>query len=123
MVRHVTLTLRSQKPGEVVALMGGSGAGKSTLLNCIAERLDPGLVVSGSILVNGLNISDDFKRSSAYVLQDDLMYPFLTVKETVSYSSRFRLPSSVSDEGCVFLSLSVFLMFFGQNEASAWSRF
>jgi len=49
-------------PGELTALMGGSGAGKSTLLNAMAGRSDG--VVSGSILVNGLKLSQDFKRMS-----------------------------------------------------------
>ena len=89
-------------PGEVVALMGGSGAGKSTLLNVLAGRSDPGMHISGNILVNGLNLSDDFARSSCYVMQDDLMFPQLTVREQVEFSAKFRLPSTLSKEDKAF---------------------
>jgi ABC-type multidrug transport system ATPase subunit/ABC-type multidrug transport system permease subunit len=87
-------------PGE--ALMGGSGAGKSTLLNVLAGRTDSGMRISGSILVNGLNLSDDFSRSSCYVMQDDLKFPQLTVREQVEFSAKFRLPSTLSLEDKMF---------------------
>ena len=83
-------------PGELVCLMGGSGAGKSTLLNALAGRSDAGITAQGSILVNGLNTSADFANSSCYVMQDDLLQPLLTVRESVAFSAKFRLPATMS---------------------------
>jgi hypothetical protein len=34
-----------------------------------------------------------FRRMSAYVQQDDVMYPYQTVKETLSMASKLRLPN------------------------------
>ncbi|KAJ3103624.1 ATP-binding cassette sub- G member 2 [Phlyctochytrium planicorne] len=81
------------RPGEILAIMGGSGAGKSTLLNVLAGRIGRG-TLSGSITVN----NEPRKRSSwrkmaAYVEQEEIMYKNLTVKETLSYAAKLRLPT------------------------------
>jgi len=83
------------KAGEMVAILGGSGAGKSTLLNCISGRLTSG-TLTGKILLNGHGRkSSSWKKICCYVEQDDLMYINLTVYETLLYSAKLRLPSSV----------------------------
>lgn len=83
------------KPGEVMAVAGPSGAGKSTLLEMLAGRIKPGSG-SGSILVNGRPMDmQHFRRISGYVMQDDALFPMLTVRETLMYSARLRLPSAV----------------------------
>jgi ABC-type multidrug transport system ATPase subunit len=83
------------KPGEVMAVAGPSGAGKSTLLEVLAGRIKPGSG-SGSILVNGQPMDmQHFRRISGYVMQDDALFPMLTVKETLMYSARLRLPRVV----------------------------
>ncbi len=91
-LKHVTCTAR---PGEVLAVAGPSGAGKSTLLEVLAGRIQPSSP-SSSILVNGLPMDmQKFRRISGYVMQDDALFPVLTVRETLLYSARLRLPSSV----------------------------
>jgi ABC-type multidrug transport system ATPase subunit len=62
--------------------MGASGAGKSTLLDILATRI-PGSEVGGQYLMNGKPISSYFKRLSGYVMQDDALFPLLTVRETL----------------------------------------
>jgi len=48
------------------------------------------------VLVNGNERNEEsFRRLSAYVLQDDLLYPHLTVLETLSLASHFYLPTSM----------------------------
>ncbi|KAJ1974653.1 hypothetical protein H4R33_006778 [Dimargaris cristalligena] len=80
-------------PGEMVAIMGSSGAGKSTLLNALAGRLKTGKL-KGQILYNGAKRNPRlFKKQAAYVEQDDLLYPQLTVRETIQYAATLKLPS------------------------------
>jgi len=77
-------------PNEMVAIMGTSGAGKTTFLNVLAARNSEG-DVEGQILLNGERRSKSFRRTTAYVEQDDLLMPFLTVKETFTFNALLRL--------------------------------
>jgi ABC-type multidrug transport system ATPase subunit/ABC-type multidrug transport system permease subunit len=88
-------------PGEVIALIGSSGAGKSTLLNLLSGLALPGrvenprsgsLYIDGDIRLNGYIPTKSMKRLTGYVRQNDIMYPFLKVKETVGLSALIRLP-------------------------------
>jgi ABC-type multidrug transport system ATPase subunit len=91
-LKHITFDAR---PGEVTAVAGPSGAGKSTLLEVLAGKIRPSSP-SGSILVNGQPMDrQQFRRISGYVMQDDALFPMLTVRETLLYSARLRLPSAV----------------------------
>jgi len=79
------------KTGTLTAILGGSGSGKTTLLNTIAHRVRSGkLEVSGSITYGGTTFSN---TTSAYVMQQDLLLPTLTVRETLQYAADLRLPS------------------------------
>ncbi|KAJ2699964.1 hypothetical protein FB645_005146 [Coemansia sp. IMI 203386] len=82
------------RAGEAIALIGSSGAGKTTLLNALSGRIVGG-ELSGNILFHGAKRNPGtFKRLSAYVQQDDLMHPLLTVQETLTYASKLRLPNN-----------------------------
>ncbi|KAJ2888988.1 hypothetical protein FB639_000236 [Coemansia asiatica] len=82
------------RAGEAIALIGSSGAGKTTLLNALSGRIVGG-ELSGNILFRGAKRNPgSFKRLSAYVQQDDLMHPLLSVQETLTYASKLRLPNS-----------------------------
>ncbi|KAJ1847511.1 hypothetical protein LPJ57_008777, partial [Coemansia sp. RSA 486] len=79
-------------PGELIAIMGSSGAGKTTLLNVLSGRVQGGRLY-GDIKFNGAKREPHkFKRMLAYVEQDDLMFPQLTVNETLTASAGLRLP-------------------------------
>ena len=91
------------RSGQLLAIMGPTGCGKTSLLNVLAGRVPQSGMsaaqLSGDILVNGKPRDDQmFRRISAYVLQDDRLYPHLTVHETLSLASHFFLPTSLSDE-------------------------
>ncbi|KAK4785584.1 hypothetical protein SAY86_002273 [Trapa natans] len=82
------------EPGTLTALMGPSGSGKSTLLDALANRLAANASLSGSILLNGRKAKLSF-GTAAYVTQDDNLIGTLTVRETISYSARLRLPDKM----------------------------
>jgi ABC-type transport system involved in cytochrome bd biosynthesis fused ATPase/permease subunit len=76
-----------------------TGAGKTTFLNTLAGRIGPAGTLTGAILVNGAPRRHSIWRSQcAYVEQDDLLYPNLSVYETIKFAALLRLPSSMSNE-------------------------
>ncbi|PKI42952.1 hypothetical protein CRG98_036750 [Punica granatum] len=87
----------SVNPGEVLALMGPSGSGKTTLLNLLGGRLRQS-TVSGSITYNDQPYSKLLKSRIGFVTQDDVLFPHLTVRETLSYAARLRLPKTLTRE-------------------------
>jgi ABC-type multidrug transport system ATPase subunit len=83
--------------GSLTAIIGGSGSGKTSLLNFMSGRITgTRLATSGRTIFNG---SEDASRiRSAYVIQQDILLPTLTVRETLTYAAQLRLPSSVGEE-------------------------
>ncbi|XP_073017451.1 LOW QUALITY PROTEIN: ABC transporter G family member 1-like [Primulina eburnea] len=84
------------RDGEIMAVMGASGSGKSTLIDALANRMAKGSL-KGSVTLNGEVLeSRMLKVISAYVMQDDLLFPMLTVEETLMFAAEFRLPRNLS---------------------------
>lgn len=83
-------------PGELTAMLGPSGSGKTTLLTALAGRLAG--KVSGTITYNGHTDTSFIKRKIGFVAQDDVLYPHLTVLETLTYAALLRLPKSLTIE-------------------------
>nr|XP_010920754.1 LOW QUALITY PROTEIN: ABC transporter G family member 6-like [Elaeis guineensis] len=84
------------REGEILAVLGASGSGKSTLIDALANRIARESL-RGSITLNGENLEGRLlKVISAYVMQDDLLFPMLTVEETLMFSAEFRLPRTLS---------------------------
>ncbi|WJX79625.1 ABC transporter G member 22 [Trifolium repens] len=84
-------------PGEVLALMGPSGSGKTSLLNLLGQRLHQP-AIGGSITYNDQPYSKFLKSRIGFVTQDDVLFPHLTVKETLTYAARLRLPKTLTKE-------------------------
>ncbi|GFP83721.1 ABC transporter g family member 2 [Phtheirospermum japonicum] len=84
------------REGEIMAVLGASGSGKSTLIDALADRIARESL-NGTITLNG-DVLDSklLKVISAYVMQDDLLFPMLTVEETLMFSAEFRLPRTMS---------------------------
>ncbi|KAJ8900034.1 hypothetical protein K2173_024149 [Erythroxylum novogranatense] len=87
----------SVNPGEVLALMGPSGGGKTTLLNLLGGRLVQANF-EGSITYNDQPYSKFLKSRIGFVTQDDVLFPHLTVKETLTYAAMLRLPKTLTKE-------------------------
>ncbi|XP_076947921.1 ABC transporter G family member 6-like [Bidens hawaiensis] len=84
------------RDGEILAVLGASGSGKSTLIDALANRIAKGSL-KGTVTLNGEQLESRlFKVISAYVMQDDLLFPMLTVEETLMFAAEFRLPRSLS---------------------------
>ncbi|PWA60640.1 ABC-2 type transporter family protein [Artemisia annua] len=81
-------------PGEMLAMLGPSGSGKTTLLTALGGRL--GGKLRGTISYNGKPFNSIMKRNTGFVTQDDVLYPHLTVTETLVFTALLRLPNSLT---------------------------
>ncbi|KAH7361758.1 ABC transporter [Plectosphaerella cucumerina] len=87
----------SLKPGTLTAILGGSGSGKTTLLNTVSERMiSSRLSQTGTVLFNGR--AGVHSARHAYVMQQDILLPTLTVRETLQYAADLRLPPPTTAE-------------------------
>jgi ABC-type multidrug transport system fused ATPase/permease subunit len=88
------------RPGQLTAIMGPSGSGKTTLLDCIADRMHVGRT-KGDVAVNGVPIArldTKLKVLAGYVKQKDLLFSTATVRETITYAAKMRLPAVMSEK-------------------------
>lgn len=85
------------KSGESLAILGPSGSGKTTFLNLISGRSQYD-VASGSVLFNGAPRDARTKRSLGYVMQDDVFFSRLTVRETLNFTAAIRLSDALTSE-------------------------
>ena len=77
----------------MTALMGPSGAGKTTLLDVLAGRTDDACI-EGAVLYNGMPRDKYLRNALAYVEQQDVLIPTLTVRELLTYSAKMKFPAS-----------------------------
>ena len=87
------------QPSRLMAMMGSSGAGKTTLLDVLAGNTQAGVKVEGQLNVNGApRRLREFRQTSCYVLQSDVLLSSATVRESIATSALLKLPSTVSKE-------------------------
>uniref|UniRef100_A0A453DJN2 ABC transporter domain-containing protein n=1 Tax=Aegilops tauschii subsp. strangulata TaxID=200361 RepID=A0A453DJN2_AEGTS len=90
------------RPGELLAIVGPSGAGKSTLLEILSGRLEPSSSNPTDLRVNGSPVdAAALRRLCGYVTQRDVLFPLLTVRETLHFSARLRLGPDEYDPNAV----------------------
>ncbi|EKF26982.1 ABC transporter, putative [Trypanosoma cruzi marinkellei] len=100
LLNRVNFTVRS---GEVLAILGPSGAGKTTLLDLLSARSKQGRT-TGTISLNGTPINtasaksiNQYRNIIGYVSQEDTLLPALTVRQTIEYAARLKLPQAFSN--------------------------
>ncbi|CAI8593084.1 unnamed protein product [Vicia faba] len=93
------------EPGEMLAMLGPSGSGKTTLLTALGGRL--GGKLRGKITYNDQPFSNVIKRNTGFVTQDDVLYPHLTVTETLVFTALLRLPNTLTKQAKVTLAKNV----------------
>lgn len=71
--------------GGLLGILGPSGSGKSTLLSILAGHTVPAW---GRVLLDGEPYDANTPSRIGYVPQDDVLYSFLTVEETLALSAR-----------------------------------
>jgi branched-chain amino acid transport system ATP-binding protein len=91
-VNHVDFELRQ---GQILGLIGHNGAGKTTLMDCISGFLP---IESGRIRLQGRDVTDWIPHERAKgglgrSFQDALLYPTLTVAETIAVARERHLES------------------------------
>ena len=95
----------------ITAIMGPSGSGKTSLLNVLAARTpySKNINLSGKLFVNNSVRNEEyFKRTSAYVMQNDILYTFLTVEETLFLAISFYYPEkSFSEKETIVYNLII----------------
>ncbi len=76
------------RPGEVLTLMGPSGSGKSTLINAISGFLPRVFACSGTIALDGTNITQlpPERRRVGVLFQDPLLFPHFSVLDNIIYA-------------------------------------
>lgn len=88
-------------PGQVTFIMGASGAGKTSLLNLLSERLDvkPNMQLTGRVVLNDTHVMDKdlFSSYASYVMQDDVLFAYFTVKEALTFAARLKLHCSIRE--------------------------
>jgi len=74
-------------PGEVLSIMGPSGVGKSTLLAFVTGTLAQDFSVSGSVHLDGIDITTTppHQRRVGILFQDDLLFPHLSVGANLAF--------------------------------------
>jgi ABC-type multidrug transport system ATPase subunit len=73
----------------MTAIMGPSGAGKTTLLKILSGRYHGNY--AGKISYDNKNMKKgSLSKLSAYIHQDDLHHPYLTVRESIAFHAKMR---------------------------------
>ena len=108
-VDDVSFSFHHQK---INVLIGFSGCGKTSILNAISGKI----IFDGELLLNDKNITEIAvqKRNLAYVNQDFVLYPHMTVYDNIAYPLKIlKLPREEIDirvrEICELIDIS-FLM-------------
>jgi ABC-type multidrug transport system ATPase subunit len=92
LIRNFSGVVRS---GEMMLVLGRPGSGCSTFLKTIANHHSSYLGVTGSLDYSGLDpreISSKYRGEVAYVPEDDIHFPTLSVRQTLEFALQSKTP-------------------------------
>jgi ATPase subunit of ABC transporter with duplicated ATPase domains len=87
------------RPGEMLLVLGRPGSGCSTFLKVLGNQRFGFVEVSGDVTYGGASAAEMMKKFRGEVVynpEDDLHYPTLTVKETLTFALKTRTPGKES---------------------------
>lgn len=93
------LSVTFEAPGGITALFGRSGTGKTTVVNAVSGLLKPHrgrIVVGGETLLDtgaGIDLAVH-RRRLGYVFQDGRLFPHLSVRQNLTFGTRFAPPGA-----------------------------
>ncbi|KFP30942.1 ATP-binding cassette sub-family G member 8, partial [Colius striatus] len=94
-IQNLNLKVQS---GQMLAIIGSTAGGRTSLLDVITCRDHGGKITSGQIMINNKPSTPQLvKKCIAHVRQDDRLLPHLTVRETLLFVAKLRLPKFFSD--------------------------
>lgn len=88
-------------PGTATFIMGASGSGKTSLLNVLSDRVNlKGKKKEGTVMFNDrVPVTQrSYGQVGSYVMQDDILFEFFTVKEALTFAARLRLSTSEEEQ-------------------------
>lgn len=102
------------KPGEMLLVLGRPGAGCSSMLRALANQRGGFAKVEGSVHYGGIDASDiskHYRGEVNYMPSDDIHFPSLTVKQTLTFALANKTQRRFKGE--IDLYLKAFLKMFG----------
>ena len=84
-------SLKIERPGEIVCLLGPSGVGKTTILRSIAglQEIEKGEIFLKDKLLSSKNYHEaPEKRNIALSFQDNCLFPHYNVLENINFGSK-----------------------------------
>ncbi len=81
--------------------MGASGAGKTSLMNALSDRI----AINKSCTLTGQSLINDsvpltsklFGTCASYVMQDDVIFEYFTVRQALTFAARLKLKVSIEE--------------------------
>lgn len=93
--------------GQWTCILGRSGCGKTSMLRYLAGLLDQQVTWSGALSISANNRElPDLSNQIAYMAQQDLLLPWLSVLDNVTLSSKFGAETSKSGQDKALILLA-----------------